>query len=62
MKKTETEEGDSIPLKKETLDLHSEKEGHFCPCSKHFLATSNFEKNEDKVQNLLGNQFRIISS
>ena len=60
MKKTETGEGDlnpfvsdSIPLKEETLDLHSEKEGNFCPCSEHFLALSISDKNEDKVQKLL---------
>ena len=41
-----------IPLKEETPNLHSEKEGHFCPCFGHFLASSISDKNEDKVQNL----------
>ena len=41
-----------IPLKEETPNLHSEKEGLFCPYSRHFLASSISDKNKDKVQNL----------
>ena len=40
-------------MKEETPDLHSEKEGHFCPCFGDFLASSISDRNEDKVQNLL---------
>ena len=36
-------------MKQETPNLHSNKEGHFCPCSGHFLAWSIFDKKEDKV-------------
>ena len=42
-----------IPLKEETPYLHSEKEGHFCPCSGYFLVSSISDRNEDKVQNFL---------
>ena len=53
-----------IPLKEETSYLHFEKEGHFCPCFGHFLASSIFDKNEDKVQNhlkyLVPDQFKLI--
>ena len=33
--------------------LHSDKEGHFCPCFRHFLDCSICEKSVDKVLNLL---------
>ena len=46
-----------IPFKQETPNQHSEKEGHFCPCFRHFLASSISDKNEEKVQNLLSYLF-----
>ena len=60
VKKTEKREKDSNPFvedsnlfQTETSDLHSDKEMHFCPCFKIFLAWTISEKNENKVKNLL---------
>ena len=33
--------------------LYSDKEGHFCPCSRHFLTLSIFDKFVDEVLILL---------
>ena len=59
MKKIETGEGDSNPFVEDSNpfetrnpNLHSDKEGHFCPCFRYFLTWSISDKNKDKVQNL----------